>query len=427
MLSKYRKCYLYLVIGVLLALSLHYIPPRVIPTTLQAVAREGAFLTEPKLLQSQVRGDSDHSVQEQPVNSGQEHTSQDHGHSRRLEVMPVMGTQLTNASRATILDCAKGEPRDSKPAAGETPGPLHECSVEVELSPCSCKRTITVRLPEPCFSTSPGRLLQHIKDSLGESACSDIATLRGAGQKVVSYSVGGLKSADYVFGAQQLVPRVAEMYPGWIMRLYTDASTDPYTWVCPFVCTNPHLDVCDAAQLPGLGNVSRSHPRMWRFATMGDPLVRLYLMRDADGPLVQREVDAVNHWLQAGTCYHVMRDHPFHGVSMLAGMWGGCLDKWNPKENVLRTRAISLCSTSTKVNDQAVLGRELWPVARRNATVHDAYTCRIFPGSLPFPSRRFNFTFVGMRSYRKRFRNDKVPKRCPAACRPKEHQDWLYC
>ncbi|XP_063845792.1 uncharacterized protein LOC135091775 [Scylla paramamosain] len=211
MLSKYWKCYLYLVIGVLLALSLHYIAPRVIPTTLQAVARKGAFLTEPKLLQSQVRGDSDHSVQEQPVNSGQEHTSQDHGHSRRLEVMPVMGTQLTNASRATILDCAKGEPRDSKPAAGETPGPLHECSVEVELSPCSCKRTITVHLPEPCFSTSPGRLLQHIKDSLGESACSDIATLRGAGQKVVSYSVGGLKSADYVFGAQQLVPRVAEV------------------------------------------------------------------------------------------------------------------------------------------------------------------------------------------------------------------------
>lgn len=35
------------------------------------------------------------------------------------------------------------------------------------------------------------------------------------------------------------------------MRLYTDASTDPYTWMCPFVCTNPHLDMCDAAQLPG--------------------------------------------------------------------------------------------------------------------------------------------------------------------------------
>ena len=29
--------------------------------------------------------------------------------------------------------------------------------------------------------------------------------------QIVSYSVGGLKSADYVFGAEQLVPRVAEV------------------------------------------------------------------------------------------------------------------------------------------------------------------------------------------------------------------------
>lgn len=415
--SQYRCCFCYLMIGVLSTSSLCYIALRVNPATLQGILGESVFLTQPRPPQNQSRNDSNHSVQ---GGSGQD--------PGRVVVMPVMGTQ--HHTTATLLDCAKHAPQnENTPAAArDTPaGPLHECLVQVELSPCSCIRNITVRLPEPCPTTAPEPLLQHIKDSLGESACSDIATLRGAGQKVVSYSVGGKNSAEYVFGAQQLVPQVKEMYPGWTMRLYTDASTNPYTWMCPFVCTNPHLDMCDTAQLPGLGNVTHSHPRMWRFATMGDPLVHLYLMRDADMPMLQREVDAVNHWLQAGTCYHAMRDNPNHGVPMLAGMWGGCHDKWNPKKNVFRTRAAALCSTSPKASDQGILAKELWPVALRNVTVHDAYTCKRFKGSQPFPSQRVNFTFVGMRTYRKRFRKDNIHKKCPVTCRPKKHQDWLYC
>ena len=47
---------------------------------------------------------------------------------------------------------------------------------------------------------------------------------------------------------------------------------------------------------------------------MGDPLVRLYMVRDTDMPLVQREVDAVNHWLQAGTVRIPRPKHTFMNV-----------------------------------------------------------------------------------------------------------------
>ena len=49
-----------------------------------------------------------------------------------------------------------------------------------------------------------------------------------------------------------------------------------------------------------------------------------------------------------------MRDHPYHGVPMLAGMWGGCQDQWNSNKNILSARAAALCSTP-KANDQVIL------------------------------------------------------------------------
>ena len=33
-------------------------------------------------------------------------------------------------------------------------------------------------------------------------------------------------------------------------------------------------------------------------------------------------MDAVNEWLQSKHVFHVMRDHPGHDLSILAGMWG---------------------------------------------------------------------------------------------------------
>ena len=37
-------------------------------------------------------------------------------------------------------------------------------------------------------------------------------------------------------------------------------------------------------------------------------------------------MDAVNEWLDSGKLAHVMKDHPFHGDLILAGMWGLRLD-----------------------------------------------------------------------------------------------------
>ena len=59
--------------------------------------------------------------------------------------------------------------------------------------------------------------------------------------------------------------------------------------------------------------------RAWRFAVLGDPTVDLFLSRDSDSWVLDREVTAVQEWLLSGRTFHVMRDHPNHKAVMLAG------------------------------------------------------------------------------------------------------------
>ncbi|XP_045116130.1 uncharacterized protein LOC123507385 [Portunus trituberculatus] len=142
------------------------------------------------------------------------------------------------------------------------------------------------------------------------------------------------------------------------------------------------------------------------------------------------------HSLAKGDPYQVeMSEMPCASISKTPELPKGALgtsiidtstDRGTGSELSTKTLRDSLCS-APKANDQVILWREVWPVAHLNGTVHDAYTCKRFSGSLPFPSPRFNFTFVGMRTYRKNFKKDSVHNKCPPACRPKEHQDWLYC
>lgn len=51
--------------------------------------------------------------------------------------------------------------------------------------------------------------------------------------------------------------------------------------------------------LAGLGDLRQTIGSVWRLAVMGDPLVRRYVVRDADSPVLQREVDAVREWLRS--------------------------------------------------------------------------------------------------------------------------------
>ena len=84
------------------------------------------------------------------------------------------------------------------------------------------------------------------------SACSDAADFRGPGQRVISYSFYGSVDRDYFTGIRRNMEDVLDLYPGYVMRLYTDIGPGQkgHAELCQLFCqTASILDVCYVRQL----------------------------------------------------------------------------------------------------------------------------------------------------------------------------------
>ena len=179
---------------------------------------------------------------------------------------------------------------------------------------------------QDCTCTRPIRVDQKkglVVDEASPSLCSQYATLRGAHQRVMAISMYGPKeNAMFAMNASlnflhELIADMTTIYPGWILRVYHDASIRDDI-VCPIECAHTNVDFCNASSLIHLGNVAEyMPPKIWRFLPAGDPLVDIMGSRDLDSPLTPRELAAVNEWLATDQPWHAMRDHPLHTVPML--------------------------------------------------------------------------------------------------------------
>ena len=156
------------------------------------------------------------------------------------------------------------------------------------------------------------------------------------------------------------------------MRIYHNISslTEDYeTFLCPLICNknNTHVDLCDINTIESKEInwpvIERLNPRMWRFLVMLDPLVDRFISRDIDSDIIDREIDAVNQWLQSNYTFHVMRDHPSHGGFMLAGLWGA---KNGQRRSLIHRLGYTMAMTSQNDDyqtDQKRLDLIVWPFA----------------------------------------------------------------
>ncbi|XP_047481564.1 uncharacterized protein LOC125033991 isoform X2 [Penaeus chinensis] len=174
----------------------------------------------------------------------------------------------------------------AKPAV--SPGPqARACRVAFPpLDFCECKREILAQGGAACPATegegetTPRDLLAALNRTLGSSTCSDAATLRGANQSVISFSLFGAFPSEYHDGVPVVVARAAEAYPGWAVRVYHDLDLakdlSARAWVCSLACKFPHLDFCSVGSLPVFPHHARQ--RRAHHAHHGRHVRRLWLL-----------------------------------------------------------------------------------------------------------------------------------------------------
>ena len=112
------------------------------------------------------------------------------------------------------------------------------------------------------------RPISSIGSVAESSTCSEFATLRGKGQKVVSYSFyvneenPDNNERRYFSRIEFRAQEVLESYPGWTMRLYYDVDNEATKKrLCDLYCRFPHLDLCNVNNLPQpLGNLKSKEP-----------------------------------------------------------------------------------------------------------------------------------------------------------------------
>jgi len=229
--------------------------------------------------------------------------------------------------------------------------------------------------------------------------------------------------------------RESKFYNSWTVRLYHDNF--PVEIQKNLSSQYKNLIFVDVRQLEHLQlklinksvhTIANINGMTWRFIPMGDVTVDIMCSRDLDSPLLEREEDAVDYWMKSGKIMHVMRDRNVHGVHILGGLWCFRSSKDRIKgQQILKTmldnaQRRSSSKEAGKGDDQNILSRYMWPQVSNDVIQHDSYLCQNYPGSEPYPSNRTKGLFAGcVRPC------EGPPMECPAACRPKNHQDWIYC
>ena len=195
--------------------------------------------------------------------------------------------------------------------------------------------------------------------------------------KIISFSLWG-NDLLYWEGAVENIHLAKKLYPGWKCRFYINEASDP-TLIRMMEQETCEIFLMKAnAAYAGL---------FWRFYAADD--AEIMICRDTDSRLSHRERHAVDRWLDSGRNFHIMRDHPYHGVPILRGMWGAR----NVKGITHLANLFPDEYKDKKGCDQDFLGTIVYPQIRESACIHDSYN--FFNDGTDFPTRRIGNEFVG--------------------------------
>jgi len=275
-------------------------------------------------------------------------------------------------------------------------------------------------------------ILRESSDTL----CSERATKHGLHQRVIGVS-SYRSNKDNILLTDKIwlytlkyISEAEHFYPDWRVRVYYHNLNITINEILEIEKRFKNVDFCNVFNIPLLGNISSyMSGRLHRFIAIADRFVDIYMSRDIDSPILEREVVSVNEWILSNKLYHIMRDHPLHNDVILAGLWAVKISKNQTIRNELIRRLFSksIMNCYNPINgDEHFLQHYVWPIAQKDSIQHDSFHCQLFNLSIPFTKPKLSMSqFVGCR---RPCRPDQDPPGpCPIRCRLPNNTDENLC
>lgn len=196
-------------------------------------------------------------------------------------------------------------------------------------------------------------------------------------KKIISYSLWG-KDSRYTIGAIRNAELAQRVYPGWTCRFHIGRDV-------PYIIKQK-LSEFDNVELIERPEICDWTGMFWRFEDASDETIDVMICRDTDSRPTLRESSAVDEWLLSDKSFHIIRDHPYHAVPILGGLWGA------KKGAVVQMK--ELIAEYVKGNfwqvDQNFLKEKIYPIVINDVYVHDEHYA-----GLPFPHPRDSKHYIG--------------------------------
>lgn len=213
---------------------------------------------------------------------------------------------------------------------------------------------------------------------------------------VISFALYG-NLPKYCVGALKNAELAAKFYPGWVCNFHVAKSVPGETRVALSQFENVTLFYVNDYD-PSRRISSLNIPGMFtRFVPL-DGSISIYervISRDADSRICQREVDAVNEWIESGALLHSMADHPAHARKLNGGLFG----LYTKFAHIPFKFALEWCVNKKRPidygDDQEFLCNEVYPQFAHSVLRHDSFSRHAYHGALPFPSKRVGQKFCG--------------------------------
>jgi len=215
---------------------------------------------------------------------------------------------------------------------------------------------------------------------------------------VASFCLYG-NTEKYFGGALRNAEMKNDYFPDWEMRLYHDNSLS--------LENKRKLEKHDVNlinienQNDGLfyprSSDSSTYGMFWRFLPSSDSNIDYFTSRDCDSRFTEREVCAVNEWIESEKPFHIIRDHPRgHGWRINGGMWGSVGGFIENISDSINQFLKSSSKAHIRGSDQWFLKECIYPVVKSHAFVHDEYFNYELT-SVPIKRDRKldNFAFIG--------------------------------